>query len=198
MPIQKDKKPWSEYVQKTKKRPPRALLVRALKLVTKKENALDLGAGALNDSKYLLKQRFKHVTAVDKQDVASEIAKNLPKKRFTYSISTFEKFSFEKNEFDLISAQYSLPFIRPTKFNAVITKIKKALKSKAIFAGQFFGIRDEWNKTRSGMSFITREQIEKLFSDLEIIDLTEEEKDEAPVIGKTKHWHIFHFIVRKK
>lgn len=195
MPSQ-ERKPWLEYVEKTKERPPKPLVVNALRFVEHRDEALDLGAGALNNSKYLLEQDFKHVTAVDQENIAPEIAGGLSEKKFTYFTSGFDNFSFSPDTFDFISAQYSLPF--STALDDLVAKIIKALKPGGIFTGQFFGIKDEWNKTGSGMSFVSREHIEELFLGLEVLELREEEKDEAPVIGKIKHWHIFHFIVRKK
>ena len=50
---------WSQYIAKTKNKSPRPLLVRALSYVKNKNKALDLGAGALNDSRYLLENGFK-------------------------------------------------------------------------------------------------------------------------------------------
>ena len=48
------------------------------------------------------------------------------------------------------------------------------------------------------MTFHTREEVERLLSDLEIIELEEKEKDKKPAVGELKHWHIFHIIARKK
>ena len=80
--------PWKDYFAHTKGKPPRPLLVEAIALVKDKENALDLGSGALNDSMYLLSAGYKHVTAVDKVSIAEDIAKTLPIDTFKYVIST--------------------------------------------------------------------------------------------------------------
>ena len=106
---------WKEYFEQTKNDPPRPLLIKALSFVKERNNVLDLGAGALNDSIYLLGEGFKHVTAVDKEPMALEIAKNLPSDKFEYVIKSFETFEFPKEKFDLINAQCSLPFISPKK-----------------------------------------------------------------------------------
>ena len=47
------------------------------------------------------------------------------------------------------------------------------------------------------MTFHTKEQMEKLFSDMEVILLDEEEKDDKTANGTPKHWHVFHFIAKK-
>lgn len=48
------------------------------------------------------------------------------------------------------------------------------------------------------MTFHTREQAERLISDLEIIEFTEEDQGGRIANGTPKHWHVFHIIARKK
>ena len=110
---------WDEFVELTKNKPPRSLLVKALPYVHERNTALDLGAGALNDSMYLLSEKFAHVIAVDKNPVATDIAAGLPPERFTYTISSLESFNFPPTVADLITAQYALPFISPESFDEI-------------------------------------------------------------------------------
>ena len=63
---------------------------------------------------------------------------------------------------------------------------------------KFFGINDEWNKNKSGIIFHKKEEIIKLFSDLDIVKFKEIEKDMLTGMGKNKHWHIFDVIAKKK
>ncbi|MDO8550913.1 MAG: hypothetical protein Q7S39_12285 [Ignavibacteria bacterium] len=48
------------------------------------------------------------------------------------------------------------------------------------------------------MTFHTKQQVENLLSDMEIIELTEEDKDGRTANGTPKHWHVFHVIARKR
>ncbi|HNW96390.1 MAG TPA: class I SAM-dependent methyltransferase [Candidatus Paceibacterota bacterium] len=187
---------WQNYFKHTKNKPPRQLLVKALSFVKKRDNTLDLGAGALNDSTHLLMEGFKHIVALDKESVALEIAKNLPLDKFEYVIKNFETFVFPKETFDLINAQYALPFISPDKFNEIFQKITLSLKSGGIFTGQLFGDRDGWRQNNK-MNFHTKEDAEKILSSLEIIEFSEEEQDKPTAAGEMKHWHVFHFIAKK-
>ena len=57
---------WREYYNRTRNRKPAPLLVEAVSLA-KKGVALDLGAGALPDSKYISKKGFR-VIAIDNSD----------------------------------------------------------------------------------------------------------------------------------
>lgn len=127
--------PWLEYIEKTKNKGPRPLLVKALQFVKSKDEALDLGAGALNDTKYLITEGFKHVTAVDKENLVSDILQTIPSGRISYMHSTFDDFPFPINKLDLVSAQYSLPFNPPDPFQEVFDNIKKSLKVDGIFVG---------------------------------------------------------------
>lgn len=188
---------WQSYFERTKDNPPRALLVAALPFVTRRDAALDLGAGALNDSRYLLEQGFRHVTAIDNDPVAQAVAKTFPKDRFTYGIASFEHFAFPENAYDLVNAQFSLPFIRPDRFDAVLGKILRALRPSGIFTGQLFGDRDTWNAPGRNMTFHTHEEATRLLSTLEMLRFEEEEKEGSTALGEQKHWHILHFIAKK-
>src|SRR5258706_15675273 len=55
---------WGRFYGFTKDSPPWQLLVRAAALAPRRGSALDLGAGAGRDTRYLLEQGFQ-VTAVD-------------------------------------------------------------------------------------------------------------------------------------
>lgn len=187
---------WKEYFEHTKDYPPRGLLQKALPFVNNKGVALDLGSGALNDSVYLLENDFDYVVALDKENIAQEIAETLPLDKFEYVIKSFEEYEFPENKFDLINAQYALPFINPSQFDDVFKKIEDSLRDGGIFVGQFFGTKDEWSGNKE-MTFQTRKEARKLLSSFEILTFKEKEQDKETVSGDPKHWHIFHFIVRK-
>jgi SAM-dependent methyltransferase len=194
--MEKEKNNWQEYYKQTKEDPPRESLVRAMELVEEKEEALDLGAGALNDTKYLLEEGFQKVIAIDREPSVKELGQEINSEKLEIVISSFESFEFPENTFDLINAQYSLPFIPPESFNEVFKKIKSSLKTGGIFVGQLFGERDEW-RDNPLMTFHTSEEVKGLLSGVEVIDLREEEKDGETASGVMKHWHIFHITARK-
>lgn len=189
---------WTDYFERTKNHPPRELLIKAVFYVTEKNDALDLGAGALNESRYLLASGFKHVTAIDKEPVASEIAKTFPADFFSYVIADAETYMFPTKKFDIVNAHYSIPFIHPDLFGKVMQNIYQSLKLSGIFVGQFFGQNDEWNIENSGMTFLTKDEAISTLSDFEILVFDEEETDKPTAAGRIKHWHIFNFIARKR
>lgn len=184
---------WQGYYKDTKDKPPSKFLLEALSLVENKSRALDLGAGALVESKYLLSLGFD-VVAVDQERFPEQISDS----KFTFVQSSFKDYQFPKDSFDLITAQFSLPFNGIEGFSELWNRIILSLKHKGIFVGQLFGENDEWNVAGSELVFHSKKEVEGLLTGLEVLKLEEVNKDNILSNGKPKHWHIFHIIVRKK
>jgi tellurite methyltransferase len=191
---------WNNYLIKTKASDPRPLLVEALNYVKNFNKALDLGCGAMNDTKTIFKAGFGSVDAVDNNPSVSEIAKDIIDTGFNLNFfeETFSNFSFVKNDYDLISAQYSLPFTKQNDFTKVWINISNSLRNDGIFTGQFFGQEDEWS-TRSDMTFLTESQVLSLFNSEEwkIIKFKEFKGNGMTARGVLKKWHVFHVIASK-
>jgi len=188
---------WRKFIEKTSKNPVRPLLVEAIKYVKNKSKALDVAAGALNESKYLLSEGFQEVVAFDSDKAAEEFAKQIQDSRFSFFLNGFEDFIFSNNTFDLINAQYALPFIDSEKFDVLMKKVFASLKSGGVFTGQLFGIKDTWNKGDSGKTFHTAQEARKVFKGMKIIKFEEREFDKVTALGQLKHWHVFDIIAEK-
>ena len=186
---------WKEYYRDTKDKPPSPLLVQALEYVQNKEKAIDIGGGALKDTRFLIEQGFE-VTVIDKEESLVDMVASLDSERVHPIVSSFVDFDFPVGEYDIASAMYSLPFNSPETFDRVFGHIKNSLAPQGIFCGQFFGTKDEW-RNNPKMSFHTKSQVEEYLDDMEILKLTEEERDGKTANGQPKHWHIIHFIARK-
>ena len=188
---------WDKYAEKAKGKPPRELLRRALAFADRRDAAIDLGAGALNDVKLLLNEGFASVIALDSAPIAEDVASTLPPDRFRYVISRFEDFQFPLGAYDLVNAQFALPFIHPDHFERVFAAILAALKPGGVFTGQFFGNFDDWYGTPN-MTFHTVAQARQALSSLRPLEFEEyDEPSSATLNGKPKHWHYFDFIARK-
>lgn len=186
---------WAEYYDKTRNMPPRSLLITALRHVKNKNKAIDIGGGALHDTRYLLNLGFE-VTVIDNEPLLAKETEHIKSDRLNVHVTSFEDFEFGVSKYDLASAMYALPFNPPASFADVFNNIKQSLVKDGIFCGQLFGINDTWS-TNSKMTFHTKEQIEKLLKGMEIIQLTEEDEDGKTANGQPKHWHLFHVIARK-
>ena len=191
------RKDWPAYFNATKDHKPRPLLVEAMTFIGKRDAALDLGAGALNETEYLFEQGFNRVVAVDAEPKFLDFCKELGSDKLTCIVSTFDEFNFPVDEYDLVNAQFALPFNSPSTFAEVFARIKSSLKKGGIFTGQFFGVNDSWAKGNSDMTFHTKAEVEKFLADMEIVKLEEVEKDDKTAAGDMKHWHVFHVIARK-
>lgn len=193
--MNKPQKDWSEYYDITKVKPPSKLLVKALDYVANKGKAIDIGGGALKDTKYLLKEGFD-VTVIDNSPLMEQEAIVLESDKIHAFTTSFEDFDFPEYEYDIVSAMFALPFTKPSCFSEVFGKIKNSLKKDGIFCGQFFGVHDAWSQNKN-MTFHTEAQIRELLSGFEILSLIEVEEDGVTANGTPKHWHIFHVIAKK-
>jgi tellurite methyltransferase len=187
---------WDKYYEIQKDKGPSALLVEAVSYCGQREYALDLGAGPLNDTKWLLGRGF-HVVAIDSSPTMAKLASFINDSRFQPLISSFDDYPFPIETFDLINAHWSLPFEAPQAFGQMFNKLKKALKHSGIFVGQFYGIKDAWNVPKTRMSFHSRDRVEELLSGMEVLKLDEELENIAGVCGQSKLWHVFHVIARR-
>ena len=188
---------WEDHLRLTRADPPKAMLLRALRHARTKAHALDLGAGALNDSRHLLSIGFERVTALDAtRPSGSELAGT---SRFQFVHSKFEDYAFPVAAFDFINAQFSLPFTPPDRFAAVFDGVISALQPGGIFVGELFGNRDEW-AADTGMTFHEPAEASALLArDADFLYFAEEEDWRGTLAsGEKKHWHILYFIVRKR
>ena len=186
---------WANFTKVTRNHPHWTLLEKTAALIGQPGHALDLGCGAGRDTRYLLSQGWS-VTAVDSNYNAIAILAELPQEHLRVVQSSFEDFTYGHEAFDLISAQFALPFNPKASFNDVFTRIKQAIKPGGYFTGQFFGIYDEWNTPETDMTFLTREQVYELLSDMKLVELTEEDKMGSTATRGPKHWHVFHVIAQ--
>ena len=187
---------WYKYAERNRTKPPRPLLTRAMGFVERRDAAIDIGSGGLNDTRYLLDSGFAQVTALDGEPVAQADADTLPPERFTYTIAKFEDYAFPPAAFDLVNAQYALPFIRPERFSQVFAAILASLRAGGVLTGQFFGDRDDWAGTPN-MTFHAQADAKILLEPLTMVEWTEEDDVTGTTLsGQPKHWHLFHFIAR--
>ncbi len=187
---------WAAYHAATHGRPPHPLLVRAAAMLPAPGDALDLGCGAGNDTRYLLAIGFR-VTAVDADPDAVRVLNALGEKRLQAIRSTFADFAFDHDGYDLISAQLALPFNPPESFDAMFSRLVGALRPGGIFTGDLFGVRDAWNTSASGMRFHTRVEAERLLDGLQLREFREVEGDVQLVSGEPHHGHSFEIIAQR-
>ena len=96
---------------------------------------------------------------------------------------------------DLLLSCATLPFVPRPDFGALWSRMREALRPRGILAVDLFGDRDEWADTDG--TYLSRADVEALLDGLEIVELTEEERDGRSFSGP-KHWHTFRVIARAR
>jgi tellurite methyltransferase len=180
----------------TSGRPPRPILVDALKKVHHIGKALDIGAGALNETKYLLAQGFE-VTAIDNEPRVAQAAKALNGAKLNFQPLSYQDFKFPNNHYDLVAALYALPFTPPKYFKKVVNSALGSVKPGGVFVGQLFGKEDEWNDGKTNINFVSKDGLINFFKNYDILSLDEEKGDGTTATGGRKFWHTFHIIAKK-
>lgn len=187
---------WKEYQQQTSSGKPRTLLVEALAYVLTRDAALDLGAGALNEAQYLLNNGFKNVIAVDITPQFKKVSIR-EGSYFEYFENSIEEYHFQLQYFDLISSQFSIPFVEKNQFPEIWRNITQSLKQGGVFCGQLFGKKDDWGNSGTIITH-TSEEVLKMAENFEVLYFEEVENDFKTANGQQKHWHYFEIILRKK
>ncbi len=189
---------WNEYINRTEGYPPRPGLVEALKHTDGRDAAADLGAGALNEARYLLEQNFSHVLAVDTEPLVSQKAAAIGDPRLEVQIKPMQDVALTENTYDVISAQASLFFVPTQDLTSLISHIHRALKQRGVFTGQFLGPNDSW-RGLPGRYTQSESEVRELLSSFEVLSVTPDEYDRGTATSpdSIKHWHIFNVIARK-
>lgn len=185
---------WIKYQTESDKGVPRPLLVEALNYVDAKDRALDIGAGALNGSQFLLDMGFSEVDAIDltPQFKSLKIKKGA---HFKYFQRSFGQYHFPLEAFDLISAEYALPFCDRESFDSIWNGMERSLRWSGIFAGQLFGVEDGW-AGNPNMTFHSRKDIAILTKQFSTIKIKEIQFVESS--SRRKLWHYFDLILKKR
>jgi hypothetical protein len=176
-----------------------------------RNRAIDIGAGALREAKFLVDEGFREVVVIDYNELKEQWKEDIDMKKVKIIKDWVEDYSFEKESCELIISLNTLPWVKKDELQNVIEGIKNAFKKRGIFVGNFFAT-DE-HMVVEGMSEgekangFSKKEIEKLFIDFELIKVGDVDGiDEYKGItkinqdGKIKDViiHDFLVIVRKK
>ncbi len=185
---------WSPFYKATSGREARPLLVHAVGMLGAAGDALELGAGAGNEVRYLLDKGFR-VTAVDADAGGVGLLRSIDHPNLRIVQSTYDDFAFEPDAYDLVSAQYALPFNPAATFDTMFARLRASIRMGGLFSGNLFGERDDWNTPGSGKTFLRRDEAMRLFDGFDLLLFDEREEDRELAQGGTpKHWHVFDII----
>lgn len=195
---------WKGYYDLLKDKGQSKALDRAIRdYVKTKFFALDIGAGNLRDTKYLLSLGFK-VVAIDPSPLSIKMAEEIKDTNLEMFGDIVGKYKFPENYFDLVNAQGILFHLPKKYFSIIIEKISQSLKLGGVLCANFIGEKDDWNVAEKDVTIMNREKLQEAFSCFEIVFLKESEEDETEEFAakkgknKPKHWHQFSVIAIKK
>lgn len=187
---------WSQFNEATKNNPPRELYVEALRLVKPTDVlALDIGAGACNETKDMLSRGFR-VVAIDSNPEIHGIAATIESDKLTVHETSMEKYDYGSERYDFIVAMFALPFVEPHNFDVTFNKIIRSLKPGGVFAFHLFGVNDGWAANKN-MTFFEEKSARELFGNNKQLLFKEFDYDGKMADGSTKHWHVMWCILEK-
>jgi SAM-dependent methyltransferase len=181
----------------TRIKPPHELFLKALPFVTTWENILDIGAGYLNETRYLL-DKGHAVTAIDRNPLPEILVPKVSEK-LTYVQTDFHVFIYPQSKYDFIIALFSLSFTEPEQFPQFFAELIESLAVGGVLVGNVFSSHDGWKKEGvPHITFLTKEEVLAFFDErFEVILSEDHEWDGQQYNGELKHWHTVNFIVRR-
>lgn len=195
---------WTKYYEGQGEPAPQEILLTAIaQFGPSRSNqppryAIDLGCGKGITTLALLQCGWQ-VLAIDKEEIAIALLHaRIPENHQTHLTtqqSSFETVTLPPN--DLINASYSLSFCHPEHFPAFWNQLSQSIRPGGRFVGQLFGERDTWTSNPT-MTFFSRTQAERLFTNAFEIESFREEERDGPSVSGPKHWHVFHMVARKR
>lgn len=186
---------WQQYYQQTRDGEVFSLLPRALLYSVPNQRALDLGAGALRNTRYLLEYGFE-VTAVDSAPEFLDEAQNIDTPSFRAVQSTYTSFDYPANRYGLVVAAWALPFTDSRTLDDVVSRTLASLAPGGVFCGNFYGPEDGWSHIED-MTFVDEMKLRELFAQLEILSFEEIKRQGKTAAGTQKQWHYYNLIARK-
>ncbi|MGX9417581.1 methyltransferase domain-containing protein [Vibrio sp. WJH972] len=190
---------WREYYQKSLTRPHSKRTEFIIQHNESNSNiAIDCGCGTGADIDFLVQKNY-NVYGFDINPDSIELCKA----RFAteplanISLSSFEHYEYPKA--GVIIANSSLFFSQASSFHETWGRIESSLLIGGVFAGDFLGVKDSWAFNYHGpTNSLTKDQVEELFTNFDIIRFNERDEDATTSLGKMKHWHTFSIIAIKR
>lgn len=199
---------WKPYLQKTYEKPPRPLLREALNSMSLPNDhmriAIDLGAGAGNETAFLLNAGWS-VWAIDASSTAIKMlarrADEHHKQQLHVVHTQFKGINWPAlPKADLIVAISSLSFNAPEDFQAVWQKVAAHVKPGGYFVGNFFGSQFSGfdAKDKKQMTWLEGDAVKALFIGFKVLLLRELNQPSQSATGVKTHEHVFEVIAQKE
>jgi SAM-dependent methyltransferase len=150
----------------------------------KRKVALDLGAGNLRDSKYLLAQGFETVIAVDTCEQSIDFV--IP--GIDLRIMPIQYFKGESESIDFAISCNTLFFLRSEEIKYIFKEVYKCLKVGGVFACNVLAPDDAWVKEgKSGVYALKKKRIEDFCACFTKFEIREKRRDGETSAGTPAH-----------
>lgn len=166
-------------------------------LEIRKGRALDLGAGPLNDTRFLLEAGFS-VDAVDRDPHSLSLAQSLHHPCLNFLHADMRDIRIAAGAYQLIVAIHVLPFLPRADLPRIASAISDGLSEDGILCCTFLGLDDSWSQNRQQMTFVSHSEVRGLFSRLRPIFLSERKYNGTDATDEQKHWHVLRCIFQKQ
>ncbi|MFA5889199.1 MAG: class I SAM-dependent methyltransferase [Candidatus Paceibacterota bacterium] len=177
---------------------PNSIVVHTLNdFVTRRSASLDLGAGNLRDSKFLLGQGFTKVVAVD----SSKKSLAFLTEGIELHFAPIETFMPEKNTFDFVLSCNTLFYLTPEQIADIFQNVLVGLRSGGVFACNVLGKEDDWVVQGQQVSSFSEETLMALATGFDVLGTGEGKNrgqalDSLGVLGR-KYWHQLSIVAQK-
>ena len=176
---------------------PRPTLLEAAERFAEPGLAVDLGAGTGRDTLELLRRGWR-VLAIDGRAGGGRTAPGARRGRRAARDARGARSSRPPGRrATLLNASFSLPFCPPALFPALWGRIVGSIVPRRTLRRPV--LRRATTTGRGPGSIVqTRAEVEALLEPFEVELLDEFDGEGPTAIGKTKHWHVFHVVARKR
>lgn len=183
---------WDEYHERAGNMPNPIVEAAVQNHVPQRDASLDLGAGNLRDSKFLLQSGFKRVVAVDEDPVSYQFL--VP--GIEFHLEAIEDYVPKPGTFDLVVCCNTLFFLSVKGMEQVLGNAFTALRSGGILVCNMLGEKDEWVLGENpNVDYVTSRDVERLQQDwIQVIPTIDYEEDNPTT---QKHWHLWSFTLQK-
>lgn len=199
MSVDSRRTPIASFALHSRDNRPGALLLEAVSAVTSDQapgrSALDVGAGAMAATRYLLDAGWR-VTAVDPDPHAAALAREFDASRFDMRCADIRDVDVPAAGFDLVAAVHVLHLLPRPDIERLVPVLVGALRVGGVLCATFLGPRDTWAATPWRATAVERSDVEAMTAGLTVLRLDERQHDGVNVLGESKHWHVIQCVLR--
>lgn len=157
---------------------PSPFLKFALEYATVKDEAIDIGAGAMLDTKQIVDAGFTHVIASDVNPNTEGYLIDELRDHVSLKTEDVNSFDYPADSFDLVYSSKALQYLKAENTDRALENIFRSIRKGGLFVGAIFGLYDDQVDLNKGY-FPTFAEIKSKFKDSEwkLIKATKRDSD---------------------